>query len=242
MDLMRSPGKGRRFQIALIKPSHYDDDGYVIQWLRAFIPSNSLAAVYSLVEDARQRRVLGDDVEIDIDAADEISTRIRPDKIIARFRRHDNFGLVFLVGVQSNQFPRALDIARPLRAAGIPVAIGGFHVSGCLAMVGESQADLQAALALGITLYAGELEDRCDALLRDAASGALKPLYNYMDQLPAIEATPTPILPKRYLRRTYKLMTSFDAGRGCPFECSFCTIINVQAASRASARPTTSSS
>jgi len=218
----------RRFQIALIKPSHYDDDGYVIQWLRAFIPSNSLAAVYSLVEDARQRHVLGDDVEIDIDAADEISTRIRPAKIIERFRRHDNFGLVFLVGVQSNQIPRALDIARPLRAAGVPVAIGGFHVSGCLAMIGDAQADLQAARALGITLYAGELEDRCDALLHDAAAGALKPIYNYMDQLPAIEATPTPILPKRYLKRTYKLMTSFDAGRGCPFECSFCTIINVQ--------------
>jgi hypothetical protein len=224
----RSSGKGRRFQLALIKPSHYDDDGYVIQWFRTFIPSNSLAAVYSLVEDARQRRVLGDDVEIDVDAADEISMRIRPAKIVERFRRHGNFGLVFLVGVQSNQFSRALDIARPLRAAGVPVAIGGFHVSGCLAMVGEQQADLQEALALGITLYAGELEDRCDALLREAAGGMLKPIYNFMNQLPGIEATPTPILPKRYLRRTYKLMTSFDAGRGCPFECSFCTIINVQ--------------
>jgi len=225
---MSSPSKGRRFQLALIKPSHYDDDGYVIQWARAFIPSNSLAAVYSLLEDARQRRVLGDDVEIDIDVADEINTRIRPTRIIERFRRHDNFGLVFLVGVQSNQFPRALDIARPLRAAGVPVAAGGFHVSGCLAMLGDQQADLQAALRLGITLYAGELEGRCDALLRDAANGTIEPIYNFIDQLPAIEATPAPILPKRHLKRTYKLMTSFDAGRGCPFECSFCTIINVQ--------------
>jgi hypothetical protein len=218
----------RRFQIALIKPSHYDDDGYVIQWARAFIPSNSLAAVYSLLEDARIRRALGDDVEIDIDVADEINTRIRPARIIERFRRHGNFGLVFLVGVQSNQFPRALDIARRLRAAGVPVAIGGFHVSGCLAMIGEAQADLQAARDLGITLFAGELEDRCDSLLHDAVNGTLKPTYNFMDQLPGIEATPTPILPKRYLKRTYRLMTSFDAGRGCPFECSFCTIINVQ--------------
>ena len=39
----------KRFQIALIKPSHYDDDGYVISWYRSFIPSNSLAVVYSLV-------------------------------------------------------------------------------------------------------------------------------------------------------------------------------------------------
>src|ERR1051326_7853935 len=225
---MQPPPVARRFQIALIKPSHYDDDGYVIQWFRSVIPSNSLASVYALIEDARQRRVLGDDVEIDIDAVDEVNTRIRPQRIIRRFRRHDNFGLVFLVGVQSNQYPRALDIARPLRAAGIPVAIGGFHVSGCISMLGETEGDLTVARDLAITLYAGELEGRCDAFLRDAAPRALKPVYNALAELPSIEATPPPVLPARFLRRTYKMMSSFDAGRGCPFECSFCTIINVQ--------------
>jgi hypothetical protein len=30
------------------------------------------------------------------------------------------------------------------------------------------------------------------------------------------------------VRRTIQSITSFDAGRGCPFQCSFCTIINVQ--------------
>jgi len=225
---MSSPSVARRFQIALIKPSHYDDDGYVIQWWRSFIPSNSLAAVYGLVDAARERRALGDGVAIDIDAVDEINTRIRPEAIIERFRRHGNFGVVFLVGVQSNQFPRALDIARPLRAAGVPVVIGGFHVSGCLAMLSELQDDLKTALDLGISLYAGELEEHGDALLRDAANGALKPIYNYLKDLPGLEAMPPPVLPKQYLTRTYNLMTSFDAGRGCPFECSFCTIINVQ--------------
>jgi len=225
---MSSPSVARRFQIALIKPSHYDDDGYVIQWWRSFIPSNSLAAVYGLVDAARERRALGDGVAIDIDAVDEINTRIRPEAIIERFRRHGNFGLVFLVGVQSNQFPRALDIARPLRAAGVPVVIGGFHVSGCLAMLSELQDDLKTALDLGISLYAGELEGHSDALMRDAANGALEPIYNYLKDLPGLEAMPPPVLPKQYLTRTYNLMTSFDAGRGCPFECSFCTIINVQ--------------
>ncbi len=223
-----TPPSERRFQVALIKPSHYDDDGYVIQWWRSFIPSNSLAAVYGLLADARDRRVLGEDVAIDIDAVDEINTRIRPQAIVERFRRHGNFGLVFLIGVQSNQFPRALDIARPLRAAGVPVAIGGFHVSGCLSMLGGKDPDLEAARDLGIVLYAGELEGRCDGFLRDAANGMLKPVYNYLNDLPGLEEMPAPILPKRYLQRTYSLMTSFDAGRGCPFECSFCTIINVQ--------------
>src|SRR5437764_7671134 len=41
----------RRFQLVLVKPSHYDDDGYVIRWWRAIIPSNSLAAIYSIAAD-----------------------------------------------------------------------------------------------------------------------------------------------------------------------------------------------
>jgi hypothetical protein len=37
-----------------------------------------------------------------------------------------------------------------------------------------------------------------------------------------------PFLPKEYVTRTLGLSSSFDAGRGCPYQCSFCTIINVQ--------------
>jgi Radical SAM superfamily len=219
----------RRFQLVLIKSSHYDDDGYVIQWMRSSIPSNSLACVYTLAADVAARHVLGDDVEIDITAMDETNTRVKPAEIIDLIRRHDGFGMVGFVGVQSNQFPRALDCARPLRAAGIPVVIGGFHVSGCLAMLPEMQADLQTALDLGCSLFAGEAEDgRMDEVLRDAAARTLKPIYNHLNDLPNIESAPTPILPTEVIARTVNHHGSFDAGRGCPFQCSFCTIINVQ--------------
>src|SRR5215468_9413073 len=110
----------RQFQLVLIKPSHYGDDGYVIRWWRATIPSNSLAAVYGVALDCIERQVLGPGVNIDLEAIDEFSRRIDIRKLVQRFRRHNNFGLVALVGVQSNQYPRALDLARPLRAAGIP--------------------------------------------------------------------------------------------------------------------------
>ena len=219
----------RRFQLVLIKPSHYDADGYVIQWVRSGIPSNSLASVYALAQDAARRQVLGPDVAIDISATDETNSRVRIKDIIAKFKRHDSFGMVGMVGVQSNQFPRALDIARPLREAGIPVVIGGFHVSGCIAMLPELQADLQAALDMGCNLFAGEAEDgRLDKILQDAAQRTLQPVYNYMADLPALELTPTPYLPPEVLKRTLDHYASFDAGRGCPFQCSFCTIINVQ--------------
>ena len=65
----------------LIKPSHYDDDGYVIQWLRSAIPSNTLAVMNGLALECKERRVLGDDVEIDVSAVDETNTRIRPERI-----------------------------------------------------------------------------------------------------------------------------------------------------------------
>jgi hypothetical protein len=218
----------RRFQLVLIKPSHYADDGYVVQWARAVIPSNTLAVLYSLGRDSAQREVLGPDTAIDITVIDEINSRVKIKQLLAQFRRHGAFGLLGIVGVQSNQFPRALDIARPFRAAGVPVMIGGFHVSGCLAMLPELQADLKVALDMGVSLFAGELEGRMDTVLGDAANGTMQPIYDYLKDLPALEDQPTPILPASHLKRTIQSLASFDAGRGCPYQCSFCTIINVQ--------------
>jgi hypothetical protein len=129
------PKIDRRFQLVLIKPSHYDDDGYVVQWWRSSIPANSLACVYTLAADAARRQALGSDVAVDITAMDESNCRVRVKDVVNLIRKHEGFGMVGLVGVQSNQFPRALDIARPLRAAGLQVVIGGFHVAGCLAML-----------------------------------------------------------------------------------------------------------
>jgi radical SAM superfamily enzyme YgiQ (UPF0313 family) len=216
------------FLLILIKPSHYDDDGYVIRWWRAMIPSNSLAAVYAIAADCAEREVLGPDVGFAIDAIDETHTRVNVPELIARFRQHGNFGLVGLVGVQSNQYPRALDIARPFRQAGIRVMIGGFHVSGCLSMLDGHAVDLDACRDMGVSIFAGEAEGRLDTVLRDAAAGSLAPIYNFLDDLPGMDGTPGPFLPKEYVRRTIGHNSSFDAGRGCPYQCSFCTIINVQ--------------
>ena len=226
---MLSKARGKRFQLILIKPSHYDAAGYVVQWLRSTMPSNSLAAVYSLACGAADRQVLGPDLPIDVIAMDETNTRVRPRDIAKRIAKNGGLGLVGLIGVQSNEFPRALDIARPLRAAGVQVMIGGFHVSGCLAMLKDTQTDIKVAQALGISIFAGEAEEGLDEVLQDAARGELRDLYNHMKVLPGIGDVPSPpFLPVDFVKRTVGNVTSFDAGRGCPFQCSFCTIINVQ--------------
>jgi radical SAM superfamily enzyme YgiQ (UPF0313 family) len=226
--MTKSPAARQVFHLFLIKPSHYDDEGYVIQWMRSSIPANTLAALYGLALDCAERRVLGEDVELRITVWDETNTRIRPARIIQQIRAAGGHGLVGLVGVQTNQFPRAVDIARPLREAGIQVCIGGFHVSGCISMLPDMPPELQEAMDLGISLFAGEVEGRLEDLLRAAYDNALQPLYNFMKDLPGLEGTAVPFLPLDIVRRTSGLRTSFDAGRGCPFLCSFCTIINVQ--------------
>lgn len=213
-------------RLVLIKPSHYDNDGYVIQWFRSAMPSNTLAVLYGLALDCKERQTLGPDVDLEITAIDETNTRVRVDRLIGELRGRKS--LVALVGVQSNQYPRSMDLAQRFRAAGIAVAIGGFHVSGTLSMLPGIQPEVQEAMDLGISLFAGEAEGRFEQVLSDAWNGTLKPLYNYMDDLPSLSGVPTPLLPASRIKRTGGTITSFDAGRGCPFQCSFCTIINVQ--------------
>ncbi len=214
------------FHVEIIKPSHYDDDGYVLQWWKAWIPSNSMACLYAIAGDCARRKVLGDRTEIAVDAYDEMTMRVPLARIIGRTR--NGGGIVCLAGVQSNQFPRALDIARQLRRENVTVLIGGFHVSGCLSMLSSLPPDLQEALDLGVILFAGEAEEHFEDLLRDAAQGRLKPVYNVMNDLPGLQHQVPPLLPEAIVRKYDGKLSSFDAGRGCPFQCSFCTIINVQ--------------
>lgn len=218
----------RRFHVVLIKPSHYHDDGYVIRWWRGMMPSNSLAALHGVALDCAQRQVLGPDVDITIQAIDETNTRVNVAKLLRQFRKAGRFGMVALVGVQSNQYPRALDIARPFCRERIPVVIGGFHVSGCIAMLDGTAVDLDLARELGVCIFAGEVEGRFEMLLQDTANSRLKPQYDFMDALVDMVGQPSPFLPIECVRRTAGTSSSFDSGRGCPFQCSFCTIINVQ--------------
>ena len=53
---------------------------------------------------------------------------------------------------------------------GISVALGGFHVSGCISMLPEIPADIQEAVDLGVSLFAGDrilIKDQTD----DAENG-----------------------------------------------------------------------
>jgi hypothetical protein len=220
--------KQSQLTVVMIKPSRYDRDGYPITWYRSIIPSNSLAVLYGLGRDAAKRQVLGTDVELVLECYDETNCRIRPRRIISRIAQRGGKAVICLVGVQTNQFPRAVDLAQPFLAAKLPVVIGGFHVSGCFSMLPELPSEIRDAMAMGIAMFVGEAEDgRFDEVLRDAWNGHLKQTYDYLKDLPSLEGQPLPYLPATELVRNNN-NSSFDLGRGCPYQCSFCTIINVQ--------------
>jgi pyruvate-formate lyase-activating enzyme len=219
----------QRFHLVLIKPTHYDADGYPIQWRHNWIASNSMDCLHAIAIDSRERRVLGDDTEIVVHAMDEICQRIPVDELLGQIRADGGRALVSLVGVQSNQFPRAVDVATPFLDAGLPVIVGGIHVSGCIAMLPELPPDLLEAQARGISFFAGEAEQgRFAEVVREAQAGQLKPVYNFLDAPPEIQGEPVPVLPREILEGSgWGDMSIFDMGRGCPFVCTFCTIINV---------------
>ena len=216
------------FHLIMIVPARYDEEGYPLQWWRSCMPANSLATLNGLGRDCQARQVLGPQVEIRLTAIDETNHIVRADRLIRMVERHGGKGLIAMVGVQSNQFPRSLDLAQPFVAAGLPVCIGGFHVSGIVSTLGEPTPDMQAAMDQGIGFFLGEAEEgRLDDVLKDAYAGRLESTYDYLGKQPQIAGAPIPILAEEDVRRTIGWISSFDIGRGCPYQCSFCTIINV---------------
>ncbi len=220
-----------KFRIVLIKPSKYDDDGYVIRFWKGVLPSNTLNVLHGLTEEVKNSRVFGD-LRIEIVTFDETAEKLPVKRIIRWSRRPSTKLVVALVGVQTNQFPRAVQLARQFRAAGIDVIIGGFHTSGTINMLGEQEPDIQALVKESISVVSGEVEENWAEILADALHGRLKPIYSFaqdLQNLVDIDKAPLPRISPKTMRHFAKpSFGTADTSRGCPFACSFCTIINVQ--------------
>jgi len=222
--------KYKHLRLFLIKPSKYDDEGYVIRYWKGVLPSNTLSCLNGLSEDVRERGVLGKDLSWEITLIDDTVQGIPYKKIIQGNQKPGTKTVICLVGVQSNQVPRAADIAMKFRAAGIDVMMGGFHVSGVMATLPDLSPELVTLRNAGVSLSAGEAEGgHWEQMLNDAVHDRLKPVYNFLSDIPDISSAPFPqINPKHQKRYALQHFGTLDCGRGCPFGCSFCTVINVQ--------------
>lgn len=120
----------------------------------------------------------------------------------------DLIGMTVITGTA----PRAYELAQRFRARGIPVVLGGPHVT----LVPE---DAQPHADAVVTGYA---EDTWPQLLRDFRAGQLRPRYV---QAPDLSLAGRPF-PKRELlpARRYLTTNVFEAARGCIHACDFCVV------------------
>ena len=221
----------KKFHIVLIKPSKYDDEGYVIRFWKGVLPSNTLNVLHGLTEDIKTRRVFGT-LPIEVTTFDETAEKVPAAKIINWSKAPGVKLLVCLVGVQTNQFPRAMDMAKIFRAEGITVIMGGFHTSGTINMLSDQEPDIQELYREGICIVSGEVEGKWEGILADYLHDRLKPLYSFaqdLQNLVDIEDAPLPQTSAKTMEHfAYPSFATADTSRGCPFACTFCTIINVQ--------------
>ena len=216
----------RRFVVELIKPSHYDDDGYVIQWWKSWIPSNSLACLYGIAADLAERRAFGADMAIEIRAYDECHTVIPVDGSFAGSRvRMPGWSAWSACNRTSSpaQWTWPPGFAKPASSGDRRISRVGLR--GDAAGAAARPRSCPPARGQPVCRRSRRAARRVFA---DALAGRLEPIYNYMDDLPGLQPQVTPFLPLDIVRRYGETIGAFDAGRGCPFQCSFCTIINVQ--------------
>ncbi|MFA6471852.1 MAG: radical SAM protein [Candidatus Latescibacterota bacterium] len=213
--------------VALIQPSRYDDEGFVIQYCKGVLPSNTLACLRSLTLDFADSWKKDKDITITVESYDEVVNTI-PFQKLAKKNKGSNKVVAALVGVQSNQFARASDMAKKLTSLGIKTLIGGFHVSGIISLFGKPSPEMKELMDLGITLVHGEAENRWESILMDVVNGTERPLY-VMDDFPIISQAPVPQPDSGYMKKfAHSFLGTIDCSRGCPFNCRFCTVVNVQ--------------
>lgn len=218
----------KKLCIVYIAPARYDDDGYVHRYFRGVVPSNSLSVMVSVTRAMAERNPFPG-VEIEVLGFDDSVQSVPWKKLAKLNRREDTKVIIGFAGVQTGQFPRAVDLCMKCKELGIQPMIGGFHVTGVMALFDELPAELQNLVDQGITIVQGECETPgvLEGLYKDALEENLKPIYSF-PKAPDIEHAACPVCDKNYIKNFAVKWATIDSSRGCPYGCTFCTVINIQ--------------
>jgi hypothetical protein len=197
--------------VIVVKPSKYLPNGFVERFWRGFMPNATIPFIASMVP-AR----IGD-TRIHVETVDEYVHGDLGYLKLFDAKRHGPT-LLLLVGVQSHQFQRALDLAAYAHSRGCMVAIGGPHPMTC---------DTSMLHGNGPSFVRAEAEVAMDVILNDAIShGVLQPIYG-LEQRWALSLDNDPVLKMpdhRELGRYMHKQLGVYPARGCPFTCEFCAI------------------
>jgi len=201
------------FRIILLKPSKYAADGYVERFRWGFMPNSTVSYLKSLTPaevDGTPCEVLAIDEYVHTDL--EYLSLLMPGA--------GKRTLLALVGVQSHQLHRALDLAALAKSRGVEnVVVGGPHVMTC---------DTTCLQGRGVSFALAEAEVIWQSILRHAIEGELLPTYGE-DGRWGERLDPPPLLPlsRRDLRRYAVRMFGIYPARGCPYTCNFCSVIKI---------------
>lgn len=230
------PEPCRRIRVYFIKPSRYDDQGYVEYFRWGVQPNNTLTVLAALNDSFNREHAPKLNVHLETIIWDEVCAgAIGPETVAAIEERAAEDGvelLIGLAGVQSNQYPRGRDLALQFAARGMTTIMGGFHPSG----YPPSREFLNRC---GISTAVGEAESFWTAIIHDFLDGRLSPNYSVTEGIraktgvgdilvPVITDAQLPLIDDRYLTRFFNdTQTTIDTSRGCPFTCSYCSVKNV---------------
>lgn len=135
------------------------------------------------------------------------------DEVLSPFDFTRSVKDVDLVGisVDSKTARRSYQIARAYRERGVPVVLGGIHVSACP----------EEALGHADSVVVGEADVIWPRVIEDFRAGRLKPLYR--PELPDLADMP---VPRRdlFTSKRYIPFQTVQTMRGCPYPCEFCSV------------------
>ncbi len=182
--------------IKLILPSFYDEHGRLVRAKKVFVPCLTLRYLAGLVPKGHRVTVVEESVE-------EINFNEKPDLVG--------------ISVQTFSVERAYDVAAEYRKRGVPVVLGGIHVTAV-----PEEAELH-----GDAVVVGEAEDSWPELIRDFENRKLKKRYE-IPRRDALANLPLPrfdlLDPSKYIRPFSSRMPliPIQTGRGCSHDCDFC--------------------
>lgn len=200
-------------RVVAVKPSKYDRQGYVQRFTTGFMPNATLPTIMSMVPDA-----IGNHAIVTRQADEYIQTNLDYLNLLDA-STHDGPTLVMLVGVQSHQFHRALDLGAMAQSQGCMVVMGGPHPMTC---------DTTMFQGKGISFSLAEGELVLGQILDDAVrEEELRPVYGTDERWQKTLNSPVLKVDRKQLGGTFMPMLGVYPFRGCPFTCEFCSVIKV---------------
>src|SRR5688500_10237009 len=202
----------KRLRVVIVKPSKYGLNGHVERYRWGFMPNSTVPHLRSMTPDNLKG------VKVEVHTVDEyVHTDL--DYLVLLTKEAGCRTLVALVGVQSHQLHRALDLAAYAHHNGCMTVIGGPHPMTC---------DTSMLQERGVSFALAEAELVWPTILEDAVAGELQPIYG-RDQRWQRELDAPVIIPphKDDLRRYIIPMLGLYPSRGCPFLCNYCSVIKI---------------